>query len=86
MEYMELEEEKRKKVSYLALNELTEDEKKCLQTAETILQKIAGIYIGARHNLQMADMVDISTEWQAEMAGLYRSAANTLTDLRNCII
>ena len=77
MEYMELEEEKRKKVSCLALNELTEDEKKCLQTAETILQKIAGIYIGARHNPQMADMVDISTE----MAGLYRSAANTLADL-----
>ena len=67
-------------MSCLALNELTEDEKKCLQTAETILQKIAGIYIGARHNPQMADMVNISTE----MAGLYRSAANTLADLRNC--
>ena len=66
MAYIRLTEEQKKEV----LNALDVPEKECLQTAETILQRIAGVYINTSSNPEMTDF--------------YRNAASTLADLRNC--
>ena len=64
MDFVRLTEEERNNV----LDSLNENQKKCLQTAESILQTIAGVYINRPGNSEMAD--------------LYRNAASTLSDWR----
>lgn len=64
MAYIRLTEEQKKEM----LNALDVPEKECLQTAEAILQKIAGVYINTPGNPEMADF--------------YRNAADALSELR----
>lgn len=65
MEFVRLTEEEKKEV----LNNLDPTEKESLQIAESILQKIAGVYIN-------------KAGYHPEMAGIYQEVAGTLSDLR----
>ena len=65
MDFVRLTEEEKKEV----LNNLDPIERNALQIAESILQKIAGIYIN-------------KAGYHPEKADLYRNAASTLSDSR----
>ena len=66
MEFVRLTEEEKKNV----LNNLDPTEKDALQIAESILQKIAGIYIN-------------KAGYHPETADIYRTVAGTLSDLKS---
>ena len=70
MAFIRLTKEQKKKV----LNELDANEKACLETSVTILQKIVGVYLERPNSKEEA-------EQNAEMADFYRNAASTLADL-----
>ena len=65
MEFVRLTEEEKKEV----LNNLDSREKDALQIAESILQKIAGVYIN-------------KAGYHPEMAGIYQNVAGILSELR----
>lgn len=65
MEFVRLTEEEKKEV----LNNLDSREKDALQIAESILQKIAGVYIN-------------KAGYHPEMAGVYQNVAGILSELR----
>ena len=65
MEFIRLTEEEQKEV----LDNLNQNEREVLETAEQILQKIAGIYIN-------------KPSYHPEMADIYRLVAGTMSDLR----
>lgn len=65
MEFIRLTEEEQKEV----LDNLNQNEREVLETAEQILQKIAGIYIN-------------KPGYHPEMADIYRLVAGTMSDLR----
>ena len=65
MEFVRLTEEEKKEV----LNNLDSREKDALQIAESILQKIASVYIN-------------KAGYHPEMAGIYQNVAGILSELR----
>ena len=65
MEFVRLTEEEKKKV----LNNLDSTEKDALQVAESVLQKIAGVYIN-------------NAGYHPEVVGIYQKVAGVLSELR----